>query len=455
MGYPGRTYRHLPSFAIEADQLKRYPFQIQTARDLIQIFEDFSARNEKAAVKLSSQIKGLNNVLKNNQGMLEGLIKTKLLEKKRAEEKNYLQFLKKNPEWQKEYGSLLNEIKSLYKDQARIREKSLLFRWIRYGSSMFSYALTINKWSIERQKNDIEREPGYQERDLPNIELRLKVGQRSLVPEADKAALEYFLKKALALPEGQKVQAVERIVNQHPEIPANKAIHEFLKTIYKKTGLNSAEERVKMLHLSREELLKRSDPFLAFADAWDKEREVLRRKEKEFSGALSRLMPRFLKGFSEWKKIVLYPDANGTLRMNFGKVKGYSPRDAVWYHYLTSLSGVVEKHTGKEPFDNPERLLSVYREKDFGPYVDKNISDVPVNFLTTNDSTGGNSGSPVLNAKGELVGLLFDGNYEAMYSDYVFDPDLTRSINVDIRYVLFIAEKVDKAFRVLEELTVQ
>jgi hypothetical protein len=135
-------------------------------------------------------------------------------------------------------------------------------------------------------------------------------------------------------------------------------------------------------------------------------------------------------------------------------VKGYSPKDAVKYYYITSLSGVIEKHTGEEPFDCPKKLLKVYNNEDFGEYIDKYINDVPVNFLTTNDSTGGNSGSPVLNGKGELIGLLFDGNYEAMYSDYYFDPKLTRSINVDIRYVLFIAEKVDKAFNVLKELTI-
>jgi len=318
---------------------------------------------------------------------------------------------------------------------------------------MFAYALTINKWSIEKQKKDIEREPGYQKRDLPRIELRLKVGQRSLDPEADRAALEYFLRKASALPAGQKIQAVEKILNQNPGLPEDQAIHEFLEKLYKETKLDSAEERVRMLHLSRKELLKLNDPFISFVDEWEKEREVINRKEKEFSGALSRLLPRFLKGLTKWKKAALYPDANGSLRLNFGKVKGYSPRDAVWYRYLTSLTGVIEKHTGKEPFDNPASLLAVYKEKDFSPYIDKNINDVPVNFLTTNDSTGGNSGSPVLNAKGELVGLLFDGNYEAMYSDYTFDPELTRSINVDIRYVLFIAEKVDKAFRVLEELS--
>lgn len=453
MGFPGRTYRRLTSFAVKEDQLFRYPLQIQSASDLIRIFEEFSRKDKEAEVKLASRINGLNNLLKNNQGMLEGLIKTNLLEKKRAEEEAFLGFLKNNPEWEKKYGAVLSQIETLHEGQKKIREKSALFNWIRRGSSMLSNALTINKWSIEQQKKDMEREPGYQQRDLPRLELRLKVAQRSLVPEADKAALSYLMNKALALPADQKIKALEKILSQNPEVPKEKALDEFLEKLYRETKIASAEERVKMLHLSREELLKLNDPFISFADELEKEREALNRKAKEFSGAFFRLMPDYLEAIEAWKKGIIYPDANSTLRLNFGQVKGYSPHDAVWYHYLTSLSGVIEKHTGEDPFDTPEKLLEVSRKKDFGPYIDKNINDVPANFLTTNDSTGGNSGSPVLNGKGELIGLLFDGNYEAIYSDYYFDPELTRSINVDIRYVLFMAEKVDKALNVLEELT--
>jgi hypothetical protein len=454
MGFPGRTYRHLNSFAIVEDQEFRYPFQIKTATDLIQIFEEFSRKDKKAAVKLSSSIKSLNNTLKNNQGMLEGLKKTELFKKKRAEEMAFLEFLNKNPGLDNKYGSLLSKIEILYQEQKKLREKRALLRWITRGSSMLNCALIINKWSLEKEKKDMEREVGYQEKDFPNLEIRLKVAQRSLVPEADEKALEYFLKKALSLPEGQKIKAVEEIVSHNPDLSKDQAVSEFLGILYGETALFSAEQRVRMLHLSRKELFTLIDPFIKFAAELEEEKESLNSKEKEFSGAFSRLVPLYLEGIEFWKGSKLYPDANSTLRLNFGQVKGYSPQDALTYHYLTSLSGVMEKHTGVEPFDNPGKLLKVYKNKDFAPYVDKNINDVPVNFLTTNDSTGGNSGSPVINAKGELVGLLFDGNYEAMYSDYSFDPKLTRSINVDIRYVLFIAEKVDKALNVLEELTI-
>jgi len=453
IGYPGRTYRHLTSFAIEEDQEFRYPYQIKTAADLIHIFEEFSWKDKKAAVKLSSSLKSLNNTLKNNLGMLEGLKNTKIFKKKRAEEMAFLDFLNKNPELDRKYGALLSLIEVLYQEQKKFREKKALLRWITRGSSMLNCALIINKWSIEKEKQDIERELGYQEKDLPNIEIRFKVAQRSLVPEADKQGLEYFLKRALALPKDQKIKAVEKIVSHNPNHP-DQAVSEFLGILYGETALFSAEERVSMLQLSRKELSMLIDPFIKFAAELEEEKEFLNKKEKELSGALSRLMPLYLEGIEWWKKSILYPDANRTLRLNFGRVKGYSPQDALTYHYLTSLTGVIEKHTGVEPFDNPGKLLKVYKNKDFGPYIDKNINDVPVNFLTTNDSTGGNSGSPIINAKGELVGLLFDGNYEAMYSDYYFDPKLTRSINVDIRYVLFIAEKVDKALNVLEELTI-
>jgi len=453
MGYPGRTYRHLTSFAIEEDQAFRYPYQIKIATDLIQIFEESSWEDKKAAIKLSSSLKSLNNTLKNNLGMLEGLKKTKIFKKKRAEEMAFLEFLNKNPELDRKYGALLSRIEVLYQEQKKFREKKALLRWITRGSSMLDCALIINKWSIEKEKMDLVRELGYQAKDLPDIETKLKVVPRSLVPEADKKALEYFLKRALALPEGQKIKVVEKIVRHNPNHP-NQAISEFLGILYGETALFSATERVSMLHLSRKEYSMLIDPFIKFAAELEEEKELLNTKEKEFSGALSRLMPLYLEGIEWWKKSILYPDANRTLRLNFGRVKGYSPQDALTYHYLTSLTGVIEKHTGVEPFDNPGKLLKIYKTKDFGPYVDRNIHDVPVNFLTTNDITGGNSGSPVLNVKGELIGLVFDGTYEAIYSDYHFDPKLTRSINVDIRYVLFIAEKVDKALNVLEELTI-
>jgi hypothetical protein len=151
----------------------------------------------------------------------------------------------------------------------------------------------------------------------------------------------------------------------------------------------------------------------------------------------------------------MYPDANGTMRLSVGEVRGYAPRDAVTYHFQTCLKGVIEKDRGEEPFDCPARLKDLYKTRDYGKYADPGLQDVPVCFLSTDDITGGNSGSPILNGKGDLIGVIFDGNLEAVSADYNFMPDLTRSISVDGRYVLFVLDKFSGAKELLDELTVR
>ena len=182
---------------------------------------------------------------------------------------------------------------------------------------------------------------------------------------------------------------------------------------------------------------------------------MLEDKDKTMQGALQRLSPRLMEAFMLWRGGNLYPDANGTMRLTYGTVKGYSPRDAVSYKFITSLAGVVEKNTGEDPFDCPKELLALHESLDFGAYEDAALGDVPVDFLSTCDITGGNSGSPIMNGKGECTGAAFDGNYESISSDYLFIKETTRSINVDSRYILFIMDKMSGAKRLLDEMKVR
>jgi hypothetical protein len=165
------------------------------------------------------------------------------------------------------------------------------------------------------------------------------------------------------------------------------------------------------------------------------------------------LKPKYIKALRAMKGVEIAPDANSTLRITYGTVRGYRPRpDADVYRPFTFLSGVVAKATGREPFDAPQALLDAAAAKKLGPYVDAAQHDVPVDFLSDLHITGGNSGSATLNGKGELVGLAFDGNYEAMASDWVFTPSISRSIHVDIRYVLWVLDAVAHADNLLKEL---
>jgi hypothetical protein len=152
----------------------------------------------------------------------------------------------------------------------------------------------------------------------------------------------------------------------------------------------------------------------------------------------------------------LYPDANFTMRVSYGAVKSYSPKDAVKYNYICTLNGVLEKYKpGDYEFDVPTKLIDLAKAKDYGQYMDPIAKDVVVSFISSNDITGGNSGSPVLNAKGELIGLAFDGNYEALSHKIVFDKDLNRTINLDVRYLLWVVEKLGGATNIINELDIR
>jgi hypothetical protein len=149
----------------------------------------------------------------------------------------------------------------------------------------------------------------------------------------------------------------------------------------------------------------------------------------------------------------MYPDANSTMRVSYGNVKSYSPRDAIRYKEVCTLNGVMEKYKpGDYEFDVPAKLVELIKNKDYGQYMDKKLNDVVVSFITTNDITGGNSGSPVLNAKGELIGLAFDGNYEALSHKIAFDGQLNRTICLDVRYLLFVVDKLGGATNIINEL---
>jgi hypothetical protein len=206
--------------------------------------------------------------------------------------------------------------------------------------------------------------------------------------------------------------------------------------------------------MTEDQLKALKDPFVDMAISIDPMAVDLQKTNIAFGANVTDLRRVYLDGLYEWKGKGLYPDANGTIRFTSGPIKGYRPADAVWYDPFTTLQGVVDKNTGVEPFDAPAGLIALSEKKEYGKWMDPQLKDVPVAFLNQCDITGGNSGSPVMNAKGELAGLVFDGNYEAMIGDWQYDLALQRTICVDIRYVMFIADKFSKAGFLLDEMGV-
>ena len=207
-----------------------------------------------------------------------------------------------------------------------------------------------------------------------------------------------------------------------------------------------------MLNESTRQLLARNDSMIAFAADLRPFAEERDKAGAARAGAMSRLRPPMLEALRAANQGRLAPDANSTLRVGYGQVKGYSPRNAVWYFPQTDIRGVVEKETGDEPFQSPKKLLERAAAREFGTYVDSQVGTLPVAFLSTNVVTNGSSGSATLNAWGELCGLAFDSNWEGVGSDYVIEKDYARTIHVDSRYILWVMDAVDGAHNVLEEM---
>jgi hypothetical protein len=434
MGYPGRTSRHRSSYSIDHVVNRYYPSAIQRYGDLLAILEDESEKDPKAKIKLASSVSGLNNGYKNNQGMLEGLKKYNLLEMKREEEKALRAFLDAHPDAAARYGDVLDGLREQYDEYTKIWQQNGTLRWMLYINNAMRSAYRVYKWNIEQDKKDSERD--HHE-------------------AADKRILRYFLTEAATFEAGERFAVVDKIVGSKKGEAMEQAIDEYVEGLYAGTRITDQNARLEMFDAGSKKLMARNDPFIELAASLEVDKVKFEEMTDGFEGAVQKLRPKLIAWRQEQRGGTLYPDANRTMRLSTGEIRGYSPADAVTYDFLTRLGGVIDKHTGEKPFDAPDRLFELHRAKDFGVYADPATGDVPVCFLSTDDITGGNSGSSVLNGKGEIIGLAFDGNYESISSDYLFMPDLTRCISVDSRYILFILEKFSGTHGLLEELTVE
>jgi hypothetical protein len=455
IGYPGTTHRYLTSYGLAYKEDFDYPERIRLFQKMLKTLYRESEADPEAAVRVAGRVKGINNRLKNNLGMLEGFRNFKLVERQAEREKALSAALEADPRMMEKYGDLLDGFQSQHEARLRHGRVDLILENMVGRGTLLSQAMLLYKWSLEKEKNDMDRDPDYMDREIPELKMKLRVFQMGYHEESDREILRMLINEALDLPPGQRIEGISTVFAGTPGDEMPDAADSFLAGFYSGTRLDRPGERMRMFDLSHEELMAENEPFIGLAAMLCDDNEARLEREKGFDGAMTLLRPRWIEAQAEHAGRTLYPDANGTMRLNYGMVKGYSPRDAVYYKPLSTLAGVAEKHTGVPPFDCPERLLRLAGLPDHGPYDDPALGDVPVDILTTHDSTGGNSGSPLINGRGELVGCLFDGNYEAMTSDFIFMNDLTRSISVDIRYVLFIADRVDGARNVLEELGIE
>ncbi len=455
VGYPGRTNRYRSAAEVKNQFEWYYPNFSELLNNYIQLIEKTAPEGSDARVKYASTLASLNNAKKNWGSLIESYNKGDLLARKLKLEQDLQQWLQQMPKMQAKHGNALNQLQALILEEIQQKERDMKM-WAMGRDALFSTANRLYRLALEKQKPDAEREPGYQERDWIRITEQMKRLDRRWDATVAKELFIYFAALYAELPENQRLKSFDKFMEIGKTFD-KQAFSAKLTAMLAQTSLNQEATRLAWMDKSVEEFKQSNDPYIQLAVATFNERHQQELEGKERSGKFQQLRPRYMAALIDFYKQQgkpVYADANSTLRVTYGNVKGYSPKDGLFAKPFTTLEGLMAKHTGAEPFNSPESQLQQIKAKNYGKYLDKKLNSVQVNYLSTVDTTGGNSGSPTMNGNAEFVGLLFDGVYESVIGDWDFDPNLNRSIHVSSAYMLWVMEHVDGAQNIIQEMDV-
>ena len=443
-GYPGRTSRYKLPAEIRFARDTAFPLKVSELQADLAVMADATHGDAAAAVRYASVVKSINNVLKKTQGLLDGFARKDIAAIKDVQDAEFRAWYARQPNVST---TLLAELDAAIASDMALSEEE--FAWsVATNSDLLKSARTIYRLSLERQKADAERESGFQQRDLAFIKARLARLEQSYVNQVDQARFAAGLKRYAQLAAKSHPQGLDALLPAPAAVPA----------LYQQTQLADTAKRLAWLEKDQAAVARSDDAFMQLAVKLQPVELALEERRKEIDGNLERVIPQYMQAVIAWKKSQgkpVYPDANSTLRVTYGTVSPYSPRDGITKGPFTTVEGIVEKVTGKAPFEAPQGLIDAVKEKRYGQFRDPVLGTVPVNFLTSADTTGGNSGSAVMNKRGELIGLNFDSTYESITKDWYFDTAITRAIHLDIRYMLWVMKEVDHADNLLKEMTIK
>lgn len=462
-GYPGITYRH----RLASEFAERIDWGLAASVDaldaLIALIQREGERDKDAAVKYASQLASLKNGSKRFSGELAGLLRSDAKRRRAEAEQAMLGWLRDGGSDRRcakgerclDRAATLERIAGIETQLQRAsatRERDLILNLVLTQTQLLRAANTLQRLALERAKPDPKREAGYQQRDENLIEAQLRQVQRRYVAGMEQALLRELLRRHSALPQAQRIPEFDAAFGSDASL-----VEATLTRVYAETRLGDEAFRLAQLQADPASVRANGDALLALAAKIRPALLRIERERKQRDGELLRLRPAYMAALKRWYREQgkpLFPDANQTLRLSYGRVDGFSPRDGVDYRPVTTVAGIVEKNTGKAPFAAPAPLLAAIAAGDFGTTADPALRTQTVNFLTNLDTTGGNSGSPVLNARGELIGLNFDSNWESVSASWWFDPRYKRAVHVDLRYLRWLMDKVYPAHWLLAEMGV-
>ncbi len=448
LGFPGRTQRYMTSWGVEEAIERINPAIVKIREKKLTLYKEEMNKDPKVRIQYATKYAQTSNYWKYFIGQTKGLKRLRVVDTKRKQEQEFAQWVNQSKERKEKYGEVLKMYEEAY---VKLKDYNLFKIYAREagirGIDILAFAsrfnnlykiLELDTTKAETKKNIIDRlkidtENYYKDFHL-NTDQKVLAALTKLFAEDVPA---YFLPTAILKIKKDYKGNFEKFAKQAFEVSIFKSKNDVLAFLNNPTYKKLDKDPIFNLSYSISGAVRRFDT------EFEEYRNMLVKAERLYIAGLMEMYP----------NKIFYPDANSTLRLTYGNVLPYSPADGVFYDYYTTLDGIMEKEDNSNPeFIVPAKLKELWQKKDFGPYAENGV--IRTCFLSNTDITGGNSGSPVINAKGELVGLAFDGNWEAMSGDIAFEPALQRTISVDIRYVLFIIDKFAGAKNLIEEMEI-
>jgi hypothetical protein len=422
------------------------PAKIKIRHDVLEIMKSFMIKDESIKIQYAAKYASIENAYKKWQGEVLGLTKSNALQKKINYENLFKSKLKSNPEWQSQYGNVLQDLSTGYKNIESYSIARDYYNEIIPRIELFNIAGILNTL-MQSYTKDISAQQGYNDKAIAKLEDIFKEYNPILDKQLFEKLMTFYVNN----------QSEEFVSPYLKQLLKTKDIHAIADDIYTSSIMNTLSNIKSILNntpATTINLIKNDNLFKLYSDITETYSNKVASALTMLQANINKNQRTYMQGQIEvFKDKNFYPDANSTLRVTYGNVKGYQPRDGMKYHFYTYMDGIMEKYKpGDYEFDVPEKLLQLYKAKDFGRYGVNGRQ--PVCFIASNHTTGGNSGSPALDAYGNLVGLNFDRVWEGTMSDINYDPTICRNVMVDIRYVLFIIDKYAEAKNLIAEMKI-
>ncbi len=448
MGYPGRTTRYETSFGVKNTMEVTNKVRIDVREKLLNIWGDYMSTSQKARIQYASKYARSSNYYKYSIGQNKALEKLKTLDKKVAIEKEFTEWVKANAERTEKYGNALSMIENSFKNKELDVARSYMREALLSGPELIMYA-----YRAQALKEMLEK-PEENKEKIDRLVASLKATMDDYFKDYDAATDQKVIATLFKLYAERNRQQYQPAFYTTIQKKYKGDYSKFAKALFENTVFDSKEELTAFLEKPNLKALKKDMALNIAADIFAEYKE-LNEKSAESQKLKTTGDRLFLAGLMEMQpNHIFYPDANSTMRLTYGQVLDFEPRDGVIYKYYTTANGYIEKAIpGDDEFDVPERMTQLLVEKDYRRYADKN-GELRACFITNNDITGGNSGSPVINAKGELIGIAFDSNWEGVSGDIAFEPDFQRCVNVDIRFVLWVIDVYAGATHLVDEMKI-